>query len=143
METTLENPQFNRSTSRKQSRAGLVLSALPVLFLVFDSAIKFTTLPAVLETFEQLGYSPSTAPLIGGIELFCLVTYVIPRTSALGALLLTGFLGGAIATHLRVGDPVFSHTLFPVYVAALLWSGLALRSERVRALFRSLLNGEI
>src|SRR6187401_3224866 len=79
METTLANPQFNRSVSRKQLRAGLALSALPVLFLVFDSVIKFTAVPAVTETFEQLGYAPSTAPLIGGIELVCLVTYVIPR----------------------------------------------------------------
>lgn len=143
METTFENPQINRSASRRQSRAGLALSALPVLFLVFDSVIKFTAIPSVTESFEQLGYAPSTAPLIGTIELVCLVTYVIPRTAALGALLLTGFLGGAIATHLRVGDPLLSHTLFPTYVAALLWSGLALRNERVRAVFRSLLSGEI
>jgi hypothetical protein len=80
--------------------------------------------------------------VIGTLELVCLLTYVIPRTSALGALLLTGFLGGAISTHLRVGDPLFSHTLFPLYVACLLWAGLVLRDERVRTLFRSLLSGK-
>lgn len=142
MEATLENPQLNRVPSKKQSRAGIVLSALPVLFLTFDCAIKFTAMPVVTETFEQLGYAPSMAPLIGGIELVCLLTYVIPRTAVLGALLLTGFLGAAIATHLRVGDPLLSHTLFPVYVAALLWGGLILRRERVRAVVRALLNGE-
>ena len=71
---------------------------------------------------------------MGLLELGCLVIYLIPRTAVLGALLLTGFLGGAISTHLRIGDPFFSHTVFPVYVALMVWGGLYLRDETVRAL---------
>jgi DoxX-like family len=70
---------------------------------------------------------------IGLLELACIVVYVIPRTSVLGAVLLTGFLGGAISVHLRIGDPFLSHTFFPIYVGALLWTGLFLRNDRLRA----------
>ena len=116
------------------SRAGTIISALPVLFLLFDSAIKFTKIKPVVESFTQLGYRPSIAVSIGLLELTCVVVYLIPRASIFGAILLTGYLGGAIATHLRVGDPLFSHVLFPIYVAVPLWGGLLLRSERLRSL---------
>jgi hypothetical protein len=76
----------------------------------------------------------SVALGIGILELICVVVYVIPHTSTLGAVLLTGYLGGAIATHLRIGDPFFTHTFFPIYVAALVWGGLLLRDDRLRAL---------
>jgi hypothetical protein len=72
--------------------------------------------------------------VIGVIELVCLVLYLVPQTSVLGALLLTGYLGGAIATHVRVGSPLMSHTLFPIYVALMVWGGLYLREGRLRAL---------
>jgi DoxX-like family len=88
----------------------------------------------VVEAFNQLGYPVSLAPAIGILELACVVIYVIPRTAVLGAILLTGFLGGAVAIHVRVGDPLFTHTLFPIYVGVLVWGGLFLREARLRAL---------
>jgi len=114
--------------------AGHIVSAIPVLFLLFDSVIKFTAIEPVVESFGQLGYPISLAVGIGVVELVCLVLYVIPRTSVLGAILLTGYLGGAVATHVRVGSPLLTHILFPIYVAALVWGGLFLREGRLRAL---------
>jgi hypothetical protein len=122
------------SVSSKAVWTGRIMSAIPVLFLLFDSIIKFTKIPAVLEAFTQLGYPVSLAPVIGTLELILLILYVIPRTSILGAILFTGHLGGAIASHVRVGDPLFSHVLFPIYVGLLLWGGLYFRDERLRAL---------
>ena len=118
----------------RRSWAGVVLSVLPVLFMLFDSVIHLMVIPPVVESFTQLGYPVSTARTLGVIELGCIILYLIPRTSVLGAILLTGYLGGAVATNLRVGSPLFSHTLFPVYVGVLAWGGLFLRDERVRAL---------
>jgi hypothetical protein len=120
--------------SKRSLRGGAVLSALPVAFLIFDAVIKLAPIDAVVKAFAELGYPITLARGIGSLELVCLALYVVPRTAVLGALLLTGFLGGAISTHVRVGDPLLSHTLFPTYVAALLWAGLYLRDRRVRAL---------
>ena len=114
---------------------GRILTAIPVLFLIFDGVIKLLNIKPVSDSFARLGYVTSVALAIGLLELGCLAIYLIPRTSILGAILLTGFLGGAIATHLRVGDPLLSHVLFPTYVAAMLWGGLFLRDRRVRAIF--------
>lgn len=88
----------------------------------------------VRESMTQLGYPAEMAISIGVLELVCLALYVVPRTSVLGAVLLTGYLGGAIATHVRIGNPLFSHVLFPTYIAALLWAGLFLREQRLRVL---------
>jgi DoxX-like protein len=123
-----------RSNSKWRSRAGLALSALAVAFLLFDCVIKLIGIQPVVESFAQLGYPVSLARSIGLLELACLVLYLMPRTAPLGAIVLTGFLGGAIATHLRVGDPLFSHVLFPVYVGLLVWGGLFLRDDALRAL---------
>jgi hypothetical protein len=120
--------------SKLRLSAGHVISAIPVLFLLFDSVIKLMVIDPVVESFGQLGYPVSVSLGIGLVELICLVLYVIPRTSVLGAVLLTGYLGGAVATHVRVGSPVFTHILFPIYVAALVWGGLFLREPRLRAL---------
>ena len=120
--------------SKFRYRAGVALSALPVLFLTFDSVIKVIKIAPVIESFAQLGYPDALARGIGLLELACLAVFLIPRTAVLGAILLTGFLGGAISTHLRIGDPLFSHTLFPVYIALMLWGGLYLRSDALRAL---------
>jgi hypothetical protein len=114
--------------------AGWIASGLVTAFLLFDAAIKVLRLPLAVEATTQLGYPASAVFTIGVVELVCLVLYVIPRTSVLGAILLTGHLGGAVATHLRVGSPLLGFTLFPFYVAALLWGGLYLRNERLRAL---------
>lgn len=121
-------------TSKRMLRTGQVLSALAVLFLLFDSVIKVMTIPPVVDAFTHLGYPPSLARGIGTLELVCITIYLVPRTSVLGAVLLTGFLGGAIAIHLRVGDPLISHVLFPSYVGLFVWGGLLLRDDRLRAI---------
>ena len=113
--------------------AGRVLSALAILFLIFDGAIKVADLPIVTETMQQLGYPPHLSRALGILTLVSTALYAIPRTSVLGAILLTGLMGGAMATHLRVGSPIFSHLLFGLYLGLMLWGGLYLRDERVRA----------
>ena len=114
--------------------SGIGLSGLAVAFLIFDSVIKFTDMPIVRQSMIELGYPADAALIIGTIEIVCLAFYLLPRTSVLGVVLLTGYLGGAIATHVRVGNPLFSHVLFPTYIAALLWGGLFLREQRLRVL---------
>ena len=120
--------------SKLRRWSGRILSVPPVLFLLFDATIKLLQLRPVDESFARLGYPVSIAPALGTLELVCLALYVVPLTSPLGAILLTGFLGGATATHVRVGDPLFTHVLFPAYVGVLLWAGSFLRDRRVRAL---------
>src|SRR5580704_11656381 len=122
--------------SKKGLWAGRITSALVILFLAFDVALKFVkpAPPPVVEAMAHVGWSLSLAPVLGIILLVSTALYVIPITSVLGAILLTGYLGGAIATHLRVGDPLFSHVLFPTYLGVLLWGGLYLREPRLRAL---------
>ncbi|MDL2400470.1 DoxX family protein [Rhizobium mayense] len=122
------------SSSRVQRVAGTILSGLIIAFLVFDGVIKLIPLPVVTETMAGLGYSgdPAFARLLGVITLGCAILYAIPQTSVLGAILLTGLLGGGMATHLRVGSPVFSHVLFGLYLGIIAWGGLYLRYERVR-----------
>lgn len=122
------------AVSTKALWAGRILSGLVVLFLLFDGAIKLVPLAPVMDSLAQLGYPLSLARGLGILVLVCTVLYLIPRTSVLGAILLTGLLGGAIATHLRVGDPIFTHLLFGAYLGVMVWGGLFLRDERVRAL---------
>lgn len=115
---------------------GRVLSGLIVLFMIFDGVIKLPPLDVVTQTMVPLGWPAdvSVARLLGVIGLISTALYALPRTSVLGAILLTGYLGGAIATNMRVGSPLFSHTLFGVYLGIILWGGLYLRDPRVRAL---------
>lgn len=120
--------------TRKALWSGRVLSAVAVLFLLFDAAGKLFRPQAVVEGTTALGWPASLLVPLGVIQLVCLVAYLIPRTSFLGAILWTGYLGGAVATHVRLGNPLFSHILFPTYIAALLWLGLWLRDRRLRAL---------
>ena len=119
---------------RANLRAGALVTALPVLFLLFDSAIKLAGIQPVVDSFVQLGWPADLAFGLGALELVCIALYLTPRTSVLGAVLLTGYLGGAIATHARIESPLLTHTLFPVYVALLLWAGLFLREPRLRQL---------
>ena len=123
--------------SRRSVWSGRVLTALPVLFMVFDLGIKAVGHPAVAETSAKLGLPVSLAPICAALIAACLVLYLVPRTAVLGAVLMTGYLGGAVLVHARVGNPLLSHTLFPIYVGALFWVGLYLRDPRVRALFQS------
>jgi hypothetical protein len=116
--------------------AGRGLSGFGVLFMCFDAGMKLMQSPMAVKGTMELGYSASIIPVLGVIQLVCLVLYLIPRTAVLGAILWVGYLGGAVATHVRMGNPLFSHVLFPLYVAAFFWIGLGLRDERVRALFQ-------
>ena len=113
---------------------GRIFSGLAILFLLFDGAIKLVPLDIVITTSQQLGIPTELARILGVLTLACTILYAIPRTSVLGAILLTGYMGGAIYTHLRAGSPLFSHTLFGVYLALMIWGGLYLRDERLRAL---------
>jgi hypothetical protein len=120
-------------TIKTTIRAGWIISAFAILFLIFDTIIKVLNLAPAVEATTQLGYPASLVIGIGMIELVCLAVYLIPRTAVLGAILLTGYLGGAIATQLRAGAPLFP-VVFPMIVGALVWGGLFLREERLRAL---------
>jgi hypothetical protein len=113
--------------------AGRIISALAILFLAFDTVIKLLNLAPAVEATTQLGYPASLVITIGLLELACLVVYTVPRTSVLGAILLTGYLGGAIATQVRASSPLFS-VVFPMIIGALIWGGLFVRDERLRAL---------
>jgi hypothetical protein len=113
--------------------AGRILSALPVLFLLLDGVMKVVKPKFVVEATVQLGYPESVIVALGLVLVACTILYLIPRTAVLGAILLTGYLGGAVATHVRVGGPLFS-ILMPVILGAMLWGGLYLRDERVRSL---------
>jgi hypothetical protein len=121
------------TVSKKALWAGRILSALPALFLLVDGAMKLVKPQPVVEATVKLGYPESVILGLGIVLLACTILYLIPRTSVLGAILLTGYLGGAVATHVRVGEPIFT-ILFPVIFGALLWGGLYLRDERLRAL---------
>jgi DoxX-like protein len=120
--------------SKKKLWAGRILSGIPVLFLLADGVMKLIKPAFVVEATVRLGYRESVVLCLGIVLLTCVALYVIPRTSVLGAILLTGYLGGAVATHVRVGDPLFSHALFPTYLGVMLWGGLYLREDRLRAL---------
>jgi hypothetical protein len=113
--------------------AGRIVSALPVLMLLFSGVMKLVKPAPVVEATVQLGYPEGVILGLGVVLLACTVVYLIPRTSVLGAILLTGYLGGAVATHVRVGEGLFP-VLFPVLVGALLWGGLVLRDAGLRAL---------
>jgi hypothetical protein len=122
---------MNPTSSR---RTGGILTGLAILFLLFDSFGKLIRAPQVLEGSAALGYPESSVQVIGIILLACVVLYALPRTAVLGAILLTGYLGGAVASQLRVGNPLLTHTLFPIYVGGLIWGSLLLREDRLRAL---------
>jgi hypothetical protein len=126
----------SQSTARVARRlwTGTILSGVAVAFLLFDSLGKLLKVAPVVAGTADLGYPESVIRPLGVVLLVCVVTYVIPRTALLGAVLLTGYMGGAIATHVRVGSPLFTHKLFPVYVAVVIWGGLLLRDDRLRAL---------
>ena len=122
------------SPSKAALWTGRGVAAFVSLFLVFDGVIHISKIPMVVEAFQRLGYSSDVAVGLGILELLCVLLYVIRRTSILGAILLTGYLGGAVATHVRVGSSLFGEILFPVYVGVLMWGALYLMDRRLRAL---------
>jgi hypothetical protein len=121
---------------RSAARTGVVLSVLAGLFLLFDSVAKLLRVPAVVAGTVQMGFPDHSVQVMGALLLFGVVLYTIPRTAALGALVITGYLGGAICANLRLDMPLLGYQLFPVYLAVLLWGGLYLRSAALRELVR-------
>jgi hypothetical protein len=120
--------------SKKALWAGRTISTVIVLLLVLDGVMKFFKPQPVVDAFAQLGIPITLDFAIGILLLLCTLLYALPATSILGAILLTGYLGGAVMSHLRVGDPLFTHVLFPTYLGSLLWLGLYLRDPRLRVL---------
>jgi len=116
--------------SRKMLWTGRVLSALPALMLLMSGVMKLLRPPAVVDGFAKFGYAEHQAMPLGIVEIVCTVLYIIPQTAVLGAILLTGYLGGATATHFRISDPWFA----PVILGIVIWLGLYLRDHRLRAL---------
>ncbi len=121
-------------SSKLMVRTGWVLSGLSVLFLLFDALSKLALERHVIAATTQLGFPLGAIQPIGLVLLVCTILYIIPRTAVLGAILLTGFLGGAVASKVRIMDPLFASTLFPVYFGLFVWGGLYLRNPRLRAL---------
>ena len=136
MSTVTLNAPAAPAPSRAAVRGGWALSGLAILFFLMDGGMKLAYLPVVAETSAQLGWPAdrATVTLLAILLLGSTLLYAIPRTAMLGAVLLTGYLGGAVATHVRVGSPLFSHVLFGVYLGVIAWGGLWFRDPRVRAL---------
>jgi DoxX-like family len=124
------------ASSKSRLLTGRILSTLTILFLIMDIVFKFIRPipPQVMQSITQLGFQPSLLTAIGILLTICTILYVIPATSVLGALLLTGYLGGAVSVQVRAGNPLFGYVLFPVYVGVLMWAGLCLRESRLLAL---------
>jgi hypothetical protein len=120
--------------SRARLWTARIMSGIVILFMLFDGIGKMAKPAAVVDGSVMLGYAEHHLTTMGVLALLCTILYAIPRTRFLGALLLTGFLGGAVATHLRVDNPLWSHLLFPVYVAILAWGALWLSDRRLRSL---------
>ena len=141
---TITAPETTAPTAPSVGRAaritGRVLTVLLTLFLLFDSVTKLMQLPPVVEATIQMGFPASTVAVIGAVLLGCLALYLVPRTSVLGAVLLTGYLGGAVCAQLRIEAPLFSNTLFPIYVGVVVWGALYVRSAALRTLVRSSLS---
>lgn len=131
---TLDESMMTTNNSKAKVWTSRIMSGLVILFMLADSIFKFIQPAEVVQGTIDLGYATHHIAVIGILGLLSILLYAIPRTAILGAILLTGYFGGAIATHLRLDNPLFSHTLFPVYLGILAWGGLWLRDERVRKL---------
>jgi hypothetical protein len=131
MKTQIETDRV----SKKKLWVSRIMIAVPVLFMLIDGITKLMMIPPVMEASKRLGFQPNIIPVIGIILLVCTIFYLIPRTSILGAVLLTGYLGGAVVTNLRIESPLFSNTLFPVYFGILIWGGLYLKDSRLSNIF--------
>jgi predicted Abi (CAAX) family protease len=132
MTVSIEHP----AQSKARLWTGRALTTIVVLFLIIDIVFKFIRPipPQVMQSISQLGFQPNILTITGILLLACTLLYVLPATSVLGAMLLTGYLGGAVSVHVRVGNPLFGYILFPVYIGILLWTGLCLREPRLLAL---------
>jgi len=132
--STMENVERTKP-SRGQFWIGWIITGLISAFMLLDAAMKFARPAPVMEAFGRSGWPVGLSVPLGAILLSCTVLYLIPRTSVLGAIVLTGYLGGAVATNMRLQNPLFSNTLFPVYFGVLTWVGVWLREPRLRAVF--------
>ena len=134
--TTIAEIAESHEISKPARWTGRILSGFVIVVLLLDGAIKLVPWPVVTQTMDQMGYgsSESLARTLGVITVICTVLYAIPPTSILGAILLTGYLGGAMASHVRIGSPLFSHTLFGLYLGLMVWGGLWLRDRSLRDL---------
>jgi hypothetical protein len=137
MQSIIQNQHVIHNTDVSKGRlwTGRIMSGFIVLFMLFDSIIHFIKIEPVVQSFAQLGFPIGLSSTIAIIQFICIVLYVIPRTSVLGAVLFTGYLGGAVVTLMRAGEPLFSHVLFPVYFGIILWGGLFLRNNELRRIF--------
>jgi hypothetical protein len=133
-ETALHASHSGGARRTRRIWTGRILSGIAVAFLAFDVLGKLLTIEEAVAGTVALGYPAGILRTLGVVQALCLVAYLVPRTAVIGAVLFTGYLGGAIATHVRLENPLFTHVLFPIYVAALLWGGLYLRDRRVAAL---------
>lgn len=122
------------SPSKVKIWTGRVMAGIVILFMLMDSIFKFVANETVIEGTTSLGFQPHHLPIMGTLGLLSVILYIIPRTEILGAILLTGYWGGAIATHVRLDNPLFTHVLFTVYLGILAWGALYLKSEKFRAL---------
>src|SRR6266700_3242499 len=134
MEKAMPTIAETAPVSKPARWTGRVLSGLVIVFLLFDGAVKLVPWPVVTDTMDKMGYgsSETLARSLGVITIVCTVLYSIPPTSILGAILLTGYLGGAMASHLRIGSPLFTHTLFGLYLGLMVWGGLWLRDRNLQ-----------
>jgi hypothetical protein len=128
----MENP----TESKPKLWTSYIMSGLVILFMMFDGIMKFVKPPEVIEGTLALGYGEEHLPILGTLAVLSTILYIIPRTTVLGAILLTGYFGGAVATHVRLNNPLFTHILFTVYLGILMWGGLWLRNKNVRVIFQ-------
>jgi hypothetical protein len=131
IDETAVTEHAQKSTANKRMWAGRVLSGIAVVFMLFDATIHALKPQFVVDAFVQLGYSPDVSVPLAVVVIVCLALYLIPRTSVLGSILITGYLGGAVATNLRIGAPLWTNILFPVYVGVFFWGGLYLRNKAI------------
>jgi hypothetical protein len=130
----LTTPVTAGPTSSRRTWTGRVLAGLPLVFMTWDASVKLLAIPQVIEGSARLGFERANLLPIGLIELAAVLLVLFPRTRIFGAVLLTAYLGGAVAVHVQHSDPTFSHTLFPIYFASMIWGGLSLLDRRVRAI---------
>ena len=131
--TRILNQQTNQTMStQRKSIPGIIMSGLVILFMLFDSIMKFIQPDEVIEGTVKLGFQEHHILPIGVIGFLATLFYIIPRTSVIGAILLTGYFGGAIVTNFRLDQPLFSHILFPIYISILMWGGLILRNPSLK-----------
>jgi hypothetical protein len=135
MTTTIETTTNAPVVSKGRLWTARIMGGLVIAFMLFDSIFKFIPNEQVTAGTLELGYQAHHIPVMGTLGLLSILLFIIPRTQILGAVLLTGYFGGVIATHLRLDNPLFSHILFPVYLAVLAWGSLWLKNEQLRKLF--------